>query len=50
MNNDIKYYLDQAKKYELLQEVVLSAIETAKDNPDYCPEVIMDMACEDWNI
>ena len=48
--NDLNYYLDEANKYHLLAEVVSSAIKHAQANPDYPPEVIMDMACDDWDI
>ena len=47
---DIKYYIKQAEEYGLLQEVVISAIRNAQANPNYEPEVIMDMACDDWDI
>jgi len=47
---DIKYYIKQAEEYGLLQEVIISAIKTAQANPSYEPEVIMDMACDDWDI
>jgi len=48
--SEINYYLEEAKRYGLLVEVVASAIKIAQDNPDYPPEVIMDMACDDWDI
>tara|TARA_R100001163_G_C4898236_1_gene88033 strand:- start:170 stop:331 length:162 start_codon:yes stop_codon:yes gene_type:complete len=47
---DLTYYLDQAEKYGLTNEVIISAIKIAQANPDYPPEVIMDMACDDWDI
>jgi len=47
---DIKYYIKQAEEYGLLQEVIISAIKTAQANPSYEPDVIMDMACDDWDI
>ena len=47
---DITYYLDEAKKYDLLNEVVVSAIKHAQANPEYPPDAIMDMACDDWDI
>ena len=47
---ELNYYLDEANKYDLLAEVVSSAIKHAQANPDYPPEVIMDMACDDWDI
>ena len=46
----ITYYLDEAKKYDLLNEVVVSAIKHAQSNPDYPADAIMDMACDDWDI
>ena len=47
---DIKYYIKQAEEYGLLEEVVTTAIKHAKENPDYEAEVILDMACDDWDI
>ena len=47
---DIKYYIKQAEEYGLLQEVIISAIRNAQANPNYEPEIIMDMACDDWDI
>tara|TARA_B100000214_G_scaffold173567_1_gene124820 strand:- start:857 stop:1006 length:150 start_codon:yes stop_codon:yes gene_type:complete len=48
--SDVNYYLEEAVKYDLLEEVVKSAIKHAQANPDYPPEVIMDMALDDWDI
>jgi len=48
--SDIKYYLEEANKYGLLEEVIQSAIKHAQANPEYSPEVIMDMALDDWDI
>jgi hypothetical protein len=47
---DVGYYVQQAEQWGLTQEVIISAIRIAQANPDYSPEVIMDMACDDWDI
>ena len=47
---EIDYYLKEAERYGLLNEVVNSAIKIAQSNPDYPPEVIMDMAGDDWDV
>ncbi len=50
MQERIAYYLEEANKYGLLEEVMMSAIKHAQANPDYPMDVIMDMACDDWDI
>jgi hypothetical protein len=50
VTSEINHYLEEAQKYNLLAEVILSAINHAKTNPDLPAEVIMDMACDDWDI
>ena len=50
MKENVHHYLEEAQRYNLLAEVVLSALTIAKNNPQLSTELILDMACDEWDV
>ena len=50
VKENVHHYLEEAQRYNLLAEVVLSALTIAKNNPELSTELILDMACDEWDV
>ena len=48
--NKLHLYLERAGKYGLTAEVVWSALELRKDNPNWSHDYVMAAACGEWDV